>query len=186
MRKPELEVLRHTVSAGISAVVARVRIPWARVRGEIAGGVPPLEISKRVLAFLPGLPIDPGGLLSGAGDLLGKGLDLVIPKKPPLPVGYVSENELTNCTPVCLGTIPAGASAKLSVSNNGTLPFDSSGYVEVLSIPPIDVPPGVTQTPRITGNNDMTLDGPRTIWVHLNGEEDACDVTITVFPKQGV
>lgn len=192
MRKDELNVLKSLIAGGIPARLAKANTRWPEVRKELDAGIAPDAIARSVApTFLPLLPllpvlpvVDPGTVVSGALDAAGKLIGLVFPPPPPLPAGFSCENELTNCTPVFIGTIGAGDLMKISVSNNGTLPFDTSGSVEVLADPPIPTPPGaVGRTPTIAGNNEIVVSGPITIWLHLKGQEDACDVKVTVFPK---
>jgi hypothetical protein len=190
MRKAERLILNRLVSQGIPRAVALSRVDWLDVRQRLQRGEKWEAIAENAsrgsLAFLGPVPIvpavSPGDVINTIGDIIKP----LLPQTPPLPPGIEVEFSLENCQIVYAGRVSAGDYMEIDVSNNGFPLVDTQGTVEVIVVPPIAPPaPGQTVTPTIVGNSSFIIDGPCTVYLHLKGPEDACDVEVTVYPRSG-
>lgn len=196
MKKSEIEVLRHLEAVGLPGKAVRSRMNWTQVRARIDAGVSPKDVANEqlnalatstltqpvILATVPPLPL-PLGQAGEVVEVAGRLIDLIRPAQQPLAEGFETQVDLQNCKVQYLGQVAEGDYMKIEVSDNGdTLPFDDPGEVEIITEPGLPAPPGGSAADnKISGDGSVNVVGPRTVWVHLRGSEDAASVTATIY-----
>lgn len=193
MKKVELTVWKDLCALGLDRRAVVRNVDWGSIRAMAATGAAPQALTQHALtglaagSLLGPLTTVPATLADEGAGLLGKLVDPLLPKSPPLVAGLPPvEGNLTNCTVVALGEVAEGDYMRLTITNNGSFfPGDDEGRVEVITHPPLPAPPNAPAgtRPEIVGNSGMVITGPRFVWLHLHGPEDAAGYEFQVFPK---